>query len=250
MVDVTRSVGCCCWMGLLCRFQREAGSASQVTFDRCPQSGAYLRKVAMVFQTTCKGPSEKGATEKPPWGQGQAISREFGQHSKSDFDNKVLFKSDGNGRGGRKVDYWFINCPDIKAVKFPGDGVVFRCYKNDELWLCVHFFFLKNMLEILLIQFLYFLYLTSFGKSSLRPYSYFPKYSVGWIFQADCKEGPCSPVLGELERCGEGGRGFQEMGAHLHFRRISWLPWGHPLCLGGTWEDRRGGLRLLGNLPQ
>ena len=212
----------------------------------------------MAFQTTCKGPSEKGATEKPPWGQGQAVSREFGQYSKSDFDDNVLFKNDGGG-GGRKVDYWFINCPDIKAVKSPGDWVVFRCCRNDELWFCVLFFSLKNMLEILFIQFLYFFYLTSFGKSSLRPCNYFPKYSVGWIFQADCKEGPCSRVLGELERRGEGGQGFQEMGAHLHFRRISWLPWGHPLCLGGwqrdplgslTWEDHKEGLRLVRKLRQ
>lgn len=67
--------------GLLCRFQREVGAASQVTFDRrprsgahlrkitfdkCPQSGAHLQKVAVAFQTTCKDPSAKGATEKPP----------------------------------------------------------------------------------------------------------------------------------------------------------------------------------------
>ena len=57
--------------------------------------------------------------------------------------------------------------------------MVFRCYRNDELWFCVLFFFLKNMLEILFIQFLYFFYLTSFGKSSWRPCNYFPKYSVG-----------------------------------------------------------------------
>lgn len=33
-------------------------------------------------------------------------------------------------------------------MEFPGDGVVFRCNRNDELWFCVHAFF-RNTREIL-----------------------------------------------------------------------------------------------------
>lgn len=100
-MDITRSVACCCWvLGSRVDF-RGGGAGSQVAFDSVPGQEPVYGRWQWRSRPCVKGHPRGGPLRSLPEGKGKLSTESLDNTLKSDFDDKVFFKSDkGQGREG------------------------------------------------------------------------------------------------------------------------------------------------------